>query len=207
MKYKIYEKLETISHYTLKKSKFKEKYIVKIHYVDVNYLKKSTFDNLKETKEYEQYILDLMNKQICDFLNNQEEFEKRKPKEVIKVIEPIRFMMNQISIFIPLLFTSIYKDYRNLLLYFPIQIGSIFCRSKIIDGIKEEIEDDILKYYLFFNNIDFLREYSQYITKDKKIVNANNIDKYTLDSLQQLLDEMRELRSNEEELKVKTKSL
>lgn len=207
MKYKVYGKRNTIEKYTLKRNIFNKKYSVKVYYTDSIFTEKIQMDTLEQIKDYEKYILDIMNSQLIELVNNNDLKQKELNRVVRERIDKKRFIMDNISILIPLLMTYSFKNLTNLLLYFPIKITDIIFTEKYRKEIVEQIEEDMLKYYIYSSCIDLFNEYSKYIIISKKTITANDIDNYSLEQIQDYRRLLLDLKNKEETIKQKKKIL
>lgn len=184
MKYKIYDKIETIKKYSIKKNIFNQKYIVKLQYVDSDHYSIYKNDNKKEVLEYERYILDKMNKQIQDLLKEDSKLQDSIAKMLDRNDRIFNFVSTEISLIIPLILTIIYQNGANMLLYLPFKIINYIMREKLTSDYSMDITDDIQKYMFFSENIELFENYGKYVTKNNKNITANNIDKYSLEKLE-----------------------
>lgn len=205
MKYKIYEKGKTIEKYKITKNK--NKYVIKIYYVNSYFVEIVEKETLEEINNYEKYILDKMNDQIIKFVNNEDIKQEETDRTVKEKIELSRLFMDNLAAILPLVMSYLFKNMANLLLYFPLQVINVITREKLKNNIIEEINEDFLKYYIFSNYIEDFRNYSRYITPQNCVITANNIDNYTLEQIQNYRQELLQLKNEEENIKQKKKVL
>ena len=113
MKYKIYEKSETLERYSVKKNLFNKKYTVKLHYVNSRYYAvyeaKDKFDLL----EYERFLLDRMNNQMMDLLES-DEVVNNVDLMITEKDEKFKKISNIVSFSIPLIFSFAYNQLTSL---------------------------------------------------------------------------------------------
>lgn len=184
MKYKIYKKTETIEKYKIKRNTFNKKYTIKLYYVDSNQYEVYEAENKKYAFEFERFLLDKMNNQIEDLFNNIEMSDNIIAK-IDENVDRFSYIANKIAFIIPTIFTLIYKNGFNMFLYLPLKLLNIVMAEKIKDDYVSISLNDIEKYELFKDNIELLENYSKYVIKNN--ITANNIDKYSLEKLKQIL--------------------
>lgn len=203
MKYKVYGKKNTIEKYKLKRNLFNKKYVVKIFYTDSVFTEKVEMNTLEEIKDYEKYILDIMNSQLIKLVNDNELKQKELNRVVNQKMDNRKLIMDNLAVLIPILMMYLLKNSSNFILYFPIKIMNIVFSKKYRQEIVEQIEEDMLKYYIYSICIDDFNNYSKYITPSKMTITANNIDHYSLEQLQNYRKELLDLKSKEEILQKK----
>lgn len=195
MKYKIYEKSETLERYSVKKNLFNKKYTVKLHYVNSRYYAvyeaKDKFDLL----EYERFLLDRMNNQMMDLLES-DEVVNNVDLMITEKDEKFKKISNIVSFSIPLIFSFAYKNCANILLYLPLKLISNVMQTRINNDYKEDIIDDMQKYGLFSENIEILENYGKYVNKKGHNITANTIDKYSFSDLEAMLKALNTLIEN-----------
>ena len=201
MKYKVYSTKNTIEKYKLKKNAFNKKYAIKIFYTDSVFTEKVEMDTLEEIKEYEKYILDIMNSQIVKLVNDNELKQKELDRVLREKIARRKLFTDNVNVLVPLIVAYITNNIANLILYFPVKIIDIIYTEKYRKEIVEQIEEDMLKYYIYSSCLEDFENFSKYVTTNQKSISANNIDKYTLEQIKDYRREILELKNNEEKIK------
>lgn len=204
MKYKLYEKVSTIEKYVIKKKLFKKIYVMKVYFCDDSEVGYHYAKDLKSMKEYEKKILNAMNEQMQDFVKNQDNYCKQF-EDIVRG-ENNKFVMfsNLVSFITPLALTLIYKNVTNLLLFIPIQILNTFTRYILQIENMGLILDDITKYELFCKFITEYKEQFDSLYGEGKI-NANMIDKCSLELLKEVEEELIFAQENKEKIKILAK--
>ena len=201
MKYKVYSTKNTIEKYKLKKNAFNKKYAIKIFYTDSVFTEKVEMDTLEEIKEYEKYILDIMNSQIVKLVNDNELKQKELDRVLREKIARRKLFTDNVNVLVPLIVAYITNNIANLILYFPVKIIDIIYTEKYRKEIVEQIEEDMLKYYIYSSCLEDFENFSKYVTTNQKSISANNIDKYSLEQIKDYRREILELKNNEEKIK------
>lgn len=178
-----------IKNYKIKRYyKFKNFKFVKQYKFKINFLKGKSgnlyTNNIEDIKDQIKITEEKMLKQLKELLKDESTTNNSALKFLERKLENFNTLSNVVTFTIPTIFMIKYENLLNLLLIIPNLLAKLYYTISLGIDWTEEFYKDVKKYQLYLDN-------KLLFDKEISSVDINTIDNYELESVQEIVDEIK----------------